>query len=377
MPLSMRILAVAIACVSLSSAAVAQAPEGRVHGVVADESGGVLPGVTVTATAANGEVLAAEVTNEGGRYRFTLPAVAVTLTFSLEGFSPAAVTLEIAPREDVPIAAQRLALAPRSETVIVHGDPPAEPSPAPPRVSPPPPPPPPVVIPVAEHDHDSVCGPAKAGGTPESLGTIRSRSNPYESGSALFAKDDQVVIDGGTLSGLAVGLNVVARRSYRPSPDARSAIGEHTAGLLQIVHASERASIAVVIYACDEIMRGDRLAPFTPEPVRTPEPAGTPAYDAAAQILFADSGHLLGAPRRFMVIDRGTDQAIRAGQRLTLFRRENRGGRKPIVVGDAVVVAVRRDSATIRIERVNDAIGFGDWAAPQRYAESASGARPE
>jgi len=124
-------------------------------------------------------------------------------------------------------------------------------------------------------------------------------------------------------------------------------------------------------------MRGDRLAPFTPEPLRAPEPAGAPAFDEAAQILFADSGQLLGAPRRFMVIDRGADQAIRAGQRLTLFRREARGDRKPIVVGDAVVVAVRHDSATIRVERVNDAIGFGDWAAPQRRPESAAGARQD
>ena len=140
---------------------------------------------------------------------------------------------------------------------------------------------------------------------------------------------------------------------------------------------SERASIAVVVYTCDEIMRGDRLAPFMPEPVRAPEPAGAPAYDDAAQILFADAGQLLGAPRRFMVIDRGTDAAIRAGQRLTLFRRGNRARRAPIVVGDAVVVAVRRDSATIRVDHVNDAVGFGDWAAPQRSAASASGARPE
>jgi len=376
MHLIARTVAALVLATALSSAAVAQT-EGRLHGVVADESGGVLPGVTVTATAADGTVLAAGVTNDVGRYEFALPAMFVTLTFSLEGFSTATVDLEIAPRADVAVAAQRLALASRSETVDVLGDPPAEAPAAPAWVPPPPPPPPPVVIPVPEHDRDSVCGPAKADAAPESLGTILSRSNRFEHDNALFAKDDQVAIDGGTLGGLTVGLNVVARRSYRPSPDTRSPIGEHTAGLLQIVRANERESLAVVIYACDEIMRGDRLAPFTPEPLRAPEPAGAPTFDEAAQILFADSGQLLGAPRRFMVIDRGADQAIRAGQRLTLFRREARGDRKPIVVGDAVVVAVRHDSATIRVERVNDAIGFGDWAAPQRRPESAAGARQD
>ena len=67
-----------------------------------------------------------------------------------------------------------------------------------------------------------------------------------------------------------------------------------------------------------------------------------------------------------MVIDRGSVQGVRAGQRLTLFRSKRRGASHPDVVGEAIVVAVRTDSATIRIERVNDVIESGDWAAPQR-----------
>src|SRR5438105_472009 len=176
-----------VVVVGLGSAAAGQTSEGRVHGVVADESGGVLPGVTVAAIGADGKALATKVTNEVGRYGFALPAVPVSLTFSLEGFSTAAVNLEIPPDADVPVAAQRLALAPRSETVTVHGDSLAE-GPAAPR-----PPPPPVAIPLPEHDHDSICGPAKAAGTLESLGTIRMHSNRGEQDSALFAQDDQIV----------------------------------------------------------------------------------------------------------------------------------------------------------------------------------------
>jgi Carboxypeptidase regulatory-like domain len=365
--------AVAFTIASLSSVAIGQSAEGRVHGVVADESGGVLPGVTVAATAPDGTVVAADVTNNVGLYALALPAAPVALTFSLEGFSPATVDVDVAAGEDVRVAAQRLAVAPRSETVVVHGDPKVDIVSAPARPSLPPPPPPPAVNPVPEHDHDSICAPAKADASPESLGTVFSQSSNYEHehDNSLFATNDQIIVDGGTQNGLTVGQNVVARRSYRPTPDMRTAIGEHTAGVLQIVSATEQSSVAVVIYACDEIMRGDRLAAFAPEPVRAPEPAGTPAFDDAAQILFADAGQLLGAPRRFMVIDRGADQAIHAGQRLTLFRRGTRGEHTPTVVGDAVVVAVRHDSATIRVERVNDAVAFGDLAAPQRAAESA------
>ena len=130
--------------------------------------------------------------------------------------------------------------------------------------------------------------------------------------------------------------------------------------------------MAVVVYACDELRKGDFLASFKPEPVRDPDPLGTPVYYDAARILFADEDQTFGVPQRLMVIDRGSGQGVRAGQRFTLFRRPGRGGSvRRAVAGDAVVVAVQSDSATIRIDHITDAITAGDWAAPQS-ATSAS-----
>jgi hypothetical protein len=261
----------------------------------------------------------------------------------------------------------RLELAAITETVVVHGHAPVDP----PSRRPPPSPPPPVAIPVPRHDRESVCGPAKPGATAEAFGTILSRRHETERG--LYAKDDELLIDGGTLNGLDVGRNLVVRRYYHVNgAEGAGETGEHTSGLLQIVAADERASMAVVVYACDEMMKGDFLASFNPEPVRTPDPVGIPAYRDAARILFADAGQMLGVPGRLMVIDQGSDRGIRAGQRLTLFRRQAPGAARPSVVGDAVIVAVRTDSATIRVERVTDAISFGDWAAPQRRSAATS-----
>jgi hypothetical protein len=181
---------------------------------------------------------------------------------------------------------------------------------------------------------------------------------------------DELIIEGGTLSGLVAGRNVVVRRRFRVgAPGSPDLTGEHTSGVVQIVSSDERFSIGVVLYACDELMIGDVLAPFAPEPIRPPDPVGPAAYDEAARILFADAGQTMGMARRLMVIDRGSDHAIHAGQRLTLFHRERRGA-SPAVVGDAVVVAVRADSATIRIEHATDVIVSGDWAAPQRSPEA-------
>lgn len=122
------------------------------------------------------------------------------------------------------------------------------------------------------------------------------------------------------------------------------------------------------------MMRGDYLAPFEPGPVRAPDPVGIPVFDQAARILFADAGQQLGVTGRMLVLDRGARHDVRPGQRLTLFRRSRHGGARPLIVGEAVVVAVRTGSATIRVEQAADVIFFGDhgdWAAPQRPMSSA------
>ena len=78
-------------------------PADGLHGVVADASGGVLPGVTVVAASEDGRVLATGVTDEVGRYAFdALPAASVRLTFQLEGFSTAIVDVTIGGRRRRP-----------------------------------------------------------------------------------------------------------------------------------------------------------------------------------------------------------------------------------------------------------------------------------
>ena len=132
-----------------------------------------------------------------------------------------------------------------SETVVVHGKAPVVAPPPPQRPPPrlPPPLPPPVVTPVADHDRDSVCGPAKPSVTAEFFGTIRSRHSAAKNG--LYARGDELFIDGGTADGLEVGRNVVARRTYRVTGDSRGATGDDG---LRAIEAADRAmhSLAAV-----------------------------------------------------------------------------------------------------------------------------------
>ena len=256
-----------VAVAAMASPAVGhQATDSPIRGQVTDSSGGVLPGVTVVATA-DGRAPVDAVTDASGGYELhALPAGPVTLTFQLEGFASQAmrVTVHSGTASRVVV---RLELAHLSETVEVRAPAPTAPI-TPARPSP-------VVRPVPAHDHDSVCGPAKPEATPASLGTIKAGNGETPGG--LYAAGAELIIDGGLADGLDVGRNVVARRYYH-AWDATKAdtSGEHSAGLLQIVSARERSSVAVVVYACDELRQGDFLAPFNPEPLRSSEPPGTP-----------------------------------------------------------------------------------------------------
>ncbi len=375
MHVSPRILAtltVALFTIGATVLSGGQTGPGSVRGAVVDASGGVLPGVTVVAAeASDGHVLEHDRRHRRRRSiraRRRCPQGSVHLTFELPGFSSAGLDVTIQPGVEARVISSGSSSrrAPKTSRCAAcargaGGDRAASGRP------PPPPPPAPVLAAVPPHDHDSVCGPAKRNHGIDALGTVRAirRGESHD----LYAAGDELIIDGGTLDGLDVGRNLTVRRYFTLRGFVSGAnAGEHTAGLLQIVSAEEHTSVGVVIYACDEIRPGDFLAAFNPEPIRAPEPASVPDFDQAARILFADADVLLGAPGRSMVIDRGNDYDWRAGQRVTLFRRENK--RRPTIVGDAVVVAVRVDSSTIRILSIVDAVSPGDWAAPQRSSAS-------
>jgi hypothetical protein len=96
---------------------------GSINGKVSDTSGGVLPGVTVTATSPSMLGAQTTVTEAGGGYRFpAVPPGTYTVTFELPGFN----TLK---RENIQIALGfaatiniELAVASLQETVTVTGD---------------------------------------------------------------------------------------------------------------------------------------------------------------------------------------------------------------------------------------------------------------
>ena len=121
------VVALLAVCLLASANAFAQgggaSTTGSINGKVVDSSGGVLPGVTVSATSPSAMGVQSSVTDTGGNYRFpALPPGTYTVTFELPGFN----TLK---RENIQIAMGftaavnvELAVASLQETVTVTGD---------------------------------------------------------------------------------------------------------------------------------------------------------------------------------------------------------------------------------------------------------------
>jgi len=335
----------------------------RLMGVIADGSGAALPGVTVSIRSASGPVTTT-VTDGSGRYLTDwMPPGVYVVTFAVLGFETKAVTSVALGAGQTVVLDQQLSLAPVSETVEVRASaPPPAPAPAPTR------PPRPEAKPVDKEILASVCGPRQATSFSQAVGHIVShRDDPDRE---LMGRGDLLQIDAGSKHGVTTGQNLVVRRRFQTgdpfAPKKSATFAEQTAGLVQIVETHGETSVALVVYVCGELRAGDTVEPYIPQPAFFAVSSGTPQFDEPGRITTGDSGQTAASEGQMMVIDRGIMQGIQRGQRLTIFRRAHGGGGTPLTIGDGVVIALRADSATIRIERATDAIHVGDLVALHR-----------
>ncbi len=342
-----------------------QGPQARLTGRVTDGSGGALPGVTVTIASDRIGAPVILVTDEVGRYNSPpLPPGTYAVSFELTGFEPQTRERLVLGEGEVVVVDRQLVVGAVTESIEVVAAAPPPPVPFPPFQ----PPPPIKTQPVPRELLASVCGPGRPEGDSLSFGTVLGHRD--DENRKIFGASDILVLDIGTDFGAAVGHNYVVRRRFRVGdkhvPLVQASFGEHTAGVIQVVETSPEHSIAVVVYACGEMFAGDTIEAFEPLPALSARTSGTPQFDEPAHIIFGEHGQVMGAPKQLMVIDRGSVDGTLRGQRLTVFRRIL-GERGPVSrIADGVVVAVRENSATIRIERASDAVTVGDMVALYR-----------
>ena len=193
-----------------------------------------------------------------------------------------------------------------------------------------------------------------------------------ERGKALFGPDETLVITAGTAQGVKVGQEyyvrrVVADRFVGAAADNVPRSSIHTAGWVRIVDAQADSAIATVTRACDAIEEGDYLELFTkPAVPAAASTTGEPDFANPAHLVLGDERRQMGAAGDLMVLDRGSDHGLRAGQHLTIFPTTGNGTGPIARIAEATVVVVNPDTSTVRIDKTSDAVNVGDLVAIHR-----------
>lgn len=191
-------------------------------------------------------------------------------------------------------------------------------------------------------------------------------------GKSMFGPGDPLIIKGGNTKDLKAGQEyfvrrVISDRFVAPGKDGTTTSSIHTAGWVRIAEVHEDTAVATIVKVCDSIEQGDYLEPFVmPAVPATSTAAGEPDFSDPGHLILGDERRQMAAQGDMMVLDRGSDHGLRAGQRLTVFR-ATAGGTGPVArIAEATAMVVHPETTIIRIDKSSDAVVVGDLVAIHR-----------
>jgi hypothetical protein len=195
----------------------------------------------------------------------------------------------------------------------------------------------------------------------------------YVHGRYMFGPGDAVILGHGTSKGVQKGQMYFVRRPMADhslkQPKVGGLYGVHTAGWLTVVDVKDSMAIATVTHACDPVLQGDYLEPFVDPGLPSTSLVGAPDYEHPGHLLMADELRQIGAPGMVMLMDRGTDDGVRGGQMLTIYR-ETLSGLGPIIdLARGTVLNASAKSSVVRIDSSREAIYLGDLVAIHRITQ--------
>lgn len=195
-------------------------------------------------------------------------------------------------------------------------------------------------------------------------------SGGYAHGRMMFAPGEAVIVNAGARQGVQRGQVYYARRlvrdNFTPAWPDFIPVSIHTAGWVTIVDTKDDLAVAVVTHACDGILDGDYLEPYTDPVVPPPALGGGPDYAHPARLVMADERRQTASEGMLMLINRGSDHGVRAGQTVTIYRDTLNGAGPFLDVGRATVLSVRPQISLVRIDSSREAVYIGDMAAINR-----------
>jgi len=189
---------------------------------------------------------------------------------------------------------------------------------------------------------------------------------------------DIVYLDGGRARGMTPGtlFTVVQPQRQVVHPITRQVTGRyyHYLGRIRVLSVQETTAIGEIVHSCDPILIGNQLRAFEPEPVplgrlgalrpvNYPEPEEDLKDNPV--ILFTQDDLVSIAEDHVVYIDRGEDAEVTPGDMYTIYRKNNREGLPPIVIGELAVLAVHKNSSLAKVIESRYAVFVGDWLSPK------------
>ncbi len=213
-----------------------------------------------------------------------------------------------------------------------------------------------------------ICAPQVASEVPPTPLRIVSGQDSFAR--RIHAPGDLVTINAGSANGIEVGQQYFVRRlqvSSRERVSAATPATVHTAGWITVYAVDEEMSLATIDHACDTVEIGDYLEAFTLPPV--PQAAvrrGKPERDRYARVIPGADRRRVFGKGDYVIVNRGSRAGVAAGARFVFYRDKRQPGSFLYEIGEATVVDVKDDTATLQVTLSRDAIYEGDYAAQRK-----------
>ena len=192
-----------------------------------------------------------------------------------------------------------------------------------------------------------------------------------ERNQSMFMAGDILYLDIGAESGVQAGMEFTIVRPDRLVnrwDSVRDTVGRiyMTPGRVRILCAQERASVAEIVYSCNEVEVGDYVAPFEPIPVplvRRTRPQGicdTPNGKAIGHVVDTRDAVTPVGTGTVVFLDLGEQDGLNPGDFLTVFRPSTRAEGLRTVLGEAAILTTRDKTSVAIITSMIDNMGVGD-----------------
>ncbi len=204
----------------------------------------------------------------------------------------------------------------------------------------------------------------------ESIFTFKIASGERILTQTEYSEGDIVYLDSGVAQGVQAGdrffVNHRLRKLRHPVSNSHLGIVYQQVGQLKVLCAQENTSIAEITFACDPIVIGDVLEPFTPIPVplviapdrtdRCDVPNGKPL----GYITYNRDDQMDIGTYWMVFIDLGAADGVYPGTFTTVFRPNPVKGMPRLVVGELGVLTVDEHYSTALVTYAWQALDVGD-----------------